>query len=156
MQGTCSAEESNSIFLQLCYCGFFQLAFVYGRGSGSSPVVSMVAGYWWVPAGTRTLCSGEYLMRYSKSVLLSGSPYSVSHACPASGEGFSVTSNFQAPSFLVACPLLLRLLCHSGMPFATMQEYRRSSQALCWDLLRRLCGSAWSRLPDMSAGTHRW
>ena len=46
-------------------------------------MVSMVAGYWWLPAGTRTLCSGEYFIRYSKAVLLSGSPYSVSHACPA-------------------------------------------------------------------------
>ena len=28
------------------------------------------------------MCSGEYVMRYLKSVSLSGSPYSVSHACP--------------------------------------------------------------------------
>ncbi len=91
--------------------------------------MSMVAGNWWVPAGTRTLCSGEYFIRYSKSVLLSGSPYSVSHACPASGEGLNVLFVFQAPSVLLACPLLSGLLYHSSRPFATMHKDRISLQA---------------------------
>lgn len=53
------------------------------RAVGCAPVDTITAGYWPVPFGTDTLSSGEAASRYGKSVVLAGSPYSLTHAWPA-------------------------------------------------------------------------
>ena len=50
---------------------------------GRAPVDTITAGYWPVPLGTDTLSNGEAASRYGKSVVLAGSPYSLTHAWPA-------------------------------------------------------------------------